>query len=194
MPKQKPEQHTNFPRGVLRLGVACARGIRGDEFLGLGKSDPYAKIIFGSSLNPQEFKTETDRNAGSNPYWGEWFTMPITVPDITENNNLLIQIYNRNHLRHDNQIGYCRFLNLGERVMKCEKFATGEVWHPVYDPVTHMPRGEIQLSLRFEAMGDVEFEKWVTDQVTAHTVQNPPAQASGLGILADVLLTLRVHG
>ncbi|KAL2613534.1 hypothetical protein R1flu_025226 [Riccia fluitans] len=179
MSKNKPQKFNNFPRGVLRLGVACARGIRGDEILGLGRSDPYAKIIFGSPESPQEFKTETDRNAASNPYWGEWFTIPITVPDISENNNLLIQIYNRNHLRHDNQIGYCRLLNLGEKVMSCEKFSTGEVWHAVYDPGNHMPRGEILLSFRFEPMGDLEFEKWVLDQVTAHTVQKPLTQIKG---------------
>ncbi|BBN17662.1 hypothetical protein MPTK1_7g16150 [Marchantia polymorpha subsp. ruderalis] len=153
MPKQKPVKYTSFPRGVLRLGVGCARGIRGDELLGL--------------------------DAGSNPYWGEWFTMPITVPNVVENNNLVVQIYNENHLRSDNQIGYSRIHNLGELVMGCEKYSTGEVWHIVYDPGTQLPRGEIMLSFRFEPMGDVEFEKWVNDQVTALTFQQPPTQIRG---------------
>ncbi|BBN17664.1 hypothetical protein MPTK1_7g16150 [Marchantia polymorpha subsp. ruderalis] len=189
MPKQKPVKYTSFPRGVLRLGVGCARGIRGDELLGLGRSDPYAKITFGSQENPLECTTKTDKNAGSNPYWGEWFTMPITVPNVVENNNLVVQIYNENHLRSDNQIGYSRIHNLGELVMGCEKYSTGEVWHIVYDPGTQLPRGEIMLSFRFEPMGDVEFEKWVNDQVTALTFQQPPTQASGYSHHLGMALT-----
>ncbi|BBN02656.1 hypothetical protein MPTK1_2g17010 [Marchantia polymorpha subsp. ruderalis] len=154
--KSQPALET-FPRGVLYVKMFCARNIRGDEYHGMGKADPYVKVSYGIRGMQASLYSETHEDAGSEPIWNHKFAFPILHPEGKGVHLLELQIYNRNGItRKDNTLGFLTLGNLALYVTCKPHFITEERWFPVYDK-KHRQRGEILMSFYFQAQGDHKF-------------------------------------
>ncbi|KAL3696085.1 hypothetical protein R1sor_010161 [Riccia sorocarpa] len=146
-----------FSRGLLYVNLFCARNIRGDEYLGRGKADPYVKISYGIRGMQASLFSETHEEAGSEPIWNHKFAFPILHPETKGRHLLELEIYNRNGItRKDNKLGSLSIAHLSMYVTSKPAYITDERWFPVFNK-KHKERGEILMSFYFQAQGDHKF-------------------------------------
>ncbi|CAM6105522.1 unnamed protein product [Calypogeia fissa] len=132
-----------FPTGKLIVTVHRARGIKGDEMIGLGKADPYAEVkLGGTDHGGSTAHTPVARNAGSDPVWNHPLIFPIRSKH-EEYNELSIVLFNKN-LWSDKQLGEISIKNIQELSWNRRLTAVPEEWHRV--SYKENVRGEVLLS------------------------------------------------
>ncbi|KAL3680685.1 hypothetical protein R1sor_023641 [Riccia sorocarpa] len=158
-----------FGRGVLHIQVFKARNIKGDEFVGLGKADPYVVVKLGSVGNRKPLKSETHQDGASNPVWNYEFKFPLQNGGTPAHNILDIKVYNENAdtkcCRTDNCIGSLRMENLAEWVMSHEHNITEPQWYPLVYKYSRggqdqaEGKGEILVKFYFQEVDEGVFAK-----------------------------------
>ncbi|KAL3679485.1 hypothetical protein R1sor_022441 [Riccia sorocarpa] len=170
-----------FGHGGLHVEIHRGRNLKGDEFWGMGKSDPYLLLRHGAGKG-KTLKSQEHHNGGSNPQWYCKFYFPMRNGGCKEDNILEIEIYNKNTRFHreDNLLGHLRIEDLANWVCRDEHNITELAWYPVFykrrrstqDQKDEEKRGEILMRFYFQSIEENVFRSNIHTEPECSRIQD----------------------
>jgi len=168
-------QPTTTFNGNLTVNIADAQV---NETQHLSKQDPYCIITLGSSglkrmmegshLGKEKYKTKVHNGAGTHPVWNEEHT--FNLKNMKMDSHIKVKLYDKDTIK-DDSIGVAR-INLDELLLKDKK---GVQYYPLYKKgtlgqSTAKPIGQVGLGVVFDCVeipqGHSDLKSQATDALT----------------------------